>query len=486
LSQSPPEPKSEPNSGKAVGNFLSLGGGTILARLVALLGTTYIARTLGPEGFGLVGLAITISSYISLGITAGVNAIGAREVARQPEKAANLAASVISFRLLLAFGAFVMIALLSLCLPKPTIFKIVVCLTGLSYFTIAIDTTWVHQGLEQNRRVGIAMILTEVINTGLLLLLVNKPNNVVLVPLAMFFGQLVSAIFLGSSIFFKPNFIGNLREGFQVFSLSKFYFISKLSRTLILTFDIILLGFIWGDQAVGLYSAPYRICYMLFALATAINFSYLPNFTRAVPLGVKTVSAVATHSLELSWVIIAPFVVGGIVVTHPLLDFLFGSAYLEGAAACRLLLVTTGLFAIRGTIQNILMVYDRLKLEMGIVLTVAIFNVILNLYLIPRHGLVGAALATTLSEGIILLFSGLVIYQLGISPDIKLLFRISLAAILMGIVLFFLGGDRLNFFANIILGSLTYIFSIVLLRAVPHDLSLYLNRFHSHFFKHAD
>lgn len=485
MNQPLPEPKSETDSGKAISSFLSLGGGTILARLAALLGTTYIARVLGPEGFGLVGFALAISSYVSLIITAGVNIIGAREVARQPERAANLAASIILFRLLLACGAFVTIGLLSLAVPKPTIFKLVICLTGLSYFTIALDTAWVHQGLEQNRRVGIAMILTEAVNTGLLLLWVSKPNDVVWVPVAMFCGQLVAALFLGSSIFVKTHFKGNLREGFQLFDLSKFYFFSKLLRTLMLTFDIILLGFIWGDRSVGLYSAPYRICYMIFALSTAINFSYLPDFARSVPLGASKVSAVATRSLELSAIVIAPVVVGGIVIANPLLGFLFGSAYLEGTTACQLLLVTTGLFVIRGTIQNIIMVYDRLKLEMGIILTAAVLNITLDLYLIPDYGLTGAAVATTLSEGMVLLLGGLAIYRLEIFPDFRLSFRILLAAILMGIILFVFR-NSLNMFTSIGLGSLTYIFSILLLRAVPPDLSIYLTRFYSRLSKHAD
>jgi O-antigen/teichoic acid export membrane protein len=485
LNQPVLKPKSETHAGKAVGSLLSLGGGTILARLVAFIGTNYIARMLGPEGFGMVGFALAISSYISLAITAGVNAIGAREVARQPEKAASLAASVILFRLVLAVGAFISIGLLSWYLPKPTIFKLVICLTGLSYFTIALDTAWVHQGLEQNRRVGIAMILTEAINTGLLLLWVSKPNDVLWVPVAMFCGQLVSAVFLGSSIFSKTNFKGNLHEGFEIFNLSRFYFLSKLLRTLMLTFDIILLGFIWGDRAVGLYTAPYRICYMLIALSTAINFSYLPDFTRAVPLGASKVAAVATRSLELSGLIVAPFVVGGIAISNALLGFLFGSAYLEGSTACQILLVTTGLFVIRGTIQNTLMVYDRLKLEMGIVLAATILNVTLDLCLIPHYGLVGAAAATTLSEGLILLLGGLALYQLKILPDFRLLFRIFLAAILMGAVLFF-GEDRLSFFANLGLGTITYILSILMLRAIPVDLSLYLARLSPRFFKHVD
>ncbi len=64
-------------SGKILGNILSLGSGEIIARVVALLGITYVARRLGPEEFGVIGFAAALFGYLALAVTAGFNDIGA-------------------------------------------------------------------------------------------------------------------------------------------------------------------------------------------------------------------------------------------------------------------------------------------------------------------------------------------------------------------------------------------------------------------------
>src|SRR3989338_9177639 len=95
------------DSNKIVNSILSLGSGAIVSRLVAFIGTTYLARTLGPAGFGIIGFAIAICGYLSIAVTAGFDNIGAREVARRPQDASAIAASAIVVKLGLAFISFI-------------------------------------------------------------------------------------------------------------------------------------------------------------------------------------------------------------------------------------------------------------------------------------------------------------------------------------------------------------------------------------------
>src|SRR5438067_6469760 len=87
---------------KILGNVLSLSGGNVLSRLIAFAGTAYLARKLGPAGFGIIGFALALRSYFALSTTGGSNAVATREVARRPHDAAAIVASVILVRLVLA------------------------------------------------------------------------------------------------------------------------------------------------------------------------------------------------------------------------------------------------------------------------------------------------------------------------------------------------------------------------------------------------
>src|SRR5712671_4393153 len=99
--------------GKILENVLSLGGGDLISRLIAFAGTAYLARKLGPAGFGIIGFALALRSYFALMTTGGSNAVATREVARRPGDAPAIASSVTLVRLVLAclaVGAMALIA----------------------------------------------------------------------------------------------------------------------------------------------------------------------------------------------------------------------------------------------------------------------------------------------------------------------------------------------------------------------------------------
>ncbi len=385
-------------SRKILGNILSLGSGELIARVVAFLGITYVARRLGPEEFGIIGFAAALFGYLALTVTGGFNDIGAREVARRPREASSIAASVIIVRLALACVALVTIGLAAWSLNKPPTVKLVLLLMGLLFFPLALDTSWVYKGLERNRLVGIALILSQILYVGVVLIVVNEPRDVLLVPVAQFLGEMSAAMMLAVLLFRSKKITVNLREGLSILRSSSFWAVSRLMRMLMYTFSVVLLGFLLGEREVGLYTAPYRICFLLVAIAAVIHSSYLPAITRAATQGMEQAVAAAERSLNLTATIAAPLIVGGVITSASLLQVVFGAEYREGAAAFRFLILSIGFVFILGPVHNMLVVYDRLKAEMLIFAIAAGVNVGLNILIIPRYGLVGAGFVAALSE----------------------------------------------------------------------------------------
>ncbi len=363
-------------SGKILGNILSLGSGVVIARVMAFIGTTYVARKLGPEQFGIIGFAAALFGYLALAVTAGFNDIGSREVARRPREASSIAASVIIIRLALAFIALIIIGAAAWSLNKPPTLKLVLVLMGLSFFSLALDVSWVYNGLEQNWRVSGALILSQALYVLTVLIAVNGPEDVIFVPFGLFLGELVAAVALGLPLFRSRGKVSlDLREGLHMLRSSSFMAVTRLMRTLMYTFDVVLIGFLLGEREVGLYTAPYRVCFLLVALAVAIQSSYLPAITRAFAENAQQVSYIAERSVTLATAVAAPMIVGGMVLSASLLQTVFGHQYIEGSEAFRLLILSTGFVFIHGAIHNILLAYDRLKIEMLIVAIAAVINV---------------------------------------------------------------------------------------------------------------
>lgn len=450
------------------GSVVSLGGGALAARLVAFGGTAYIARVLGPAAFGIIGFALALTKYFRLAVDGGFAPVGAREVAAYPHRAAELAANMIVFRLLVAGGALLVLGVIALILPKPVEVRLVVFLMGLELLSLAVDTSWVYKGLERNRPVGVALVLAEVASVLGLLAFVRGPSDVVIVPLAFVSGQFAASAYLAWPLFRGNSVMGRVRAGYMLFRSAGALIVTKLMRVLFFSFDVLMLGFILGEAAVGLYTAAYRICFVVTAFGVALTFSYLPEFTRAVSQGAGNVGEVTGRSLELSAVLVFPLAVGGVVVAQPLLTAVFGAPYAEGALAFQLLLPSVGLTLLRGTHSNVLLVHGRLRQDMWIVVTATLLNVVLNVVLIPRYGIAGAAVATLVAEALNLLLGFIMAARLGVPVRLSPFTRSMAAAAVMAAVLV-LVGPSLHVVLRIVLGGVTYVGALVLFDGVPQD-----------------
>jgi len=465
------------DSRKLINNILALGTSEILARVIAFVGTAYLARVLGPTGFGIIGFALAIVGYLSIGVARGFEQVGAREIARYPSDALSMAASVTVIKVGLAFCGLALLGILAYFLNKPLDVRLVVMLTGLSLFSLALDTSWVFKGLERNHMVGLALILGQILYVGTVVLVVNEPSDVFLVPVAQFVGQMGAAILLAVSLF-RLGEIGkgvglDFRQGLRLIRSSGYMMLTKLMRALIFTFDVVLLGFILGEREVGLYSASYRVCFLLLAITASIQIAYLPIFTRVAQKGKQQISEMAGRLLEVSSAISIPMVVGGVLLAGPLLTTLFGVEYLEGKAAFQLLIFSIGLIFFHSVIHNILLVYDRLKVEMWIMAMGAGINIVLNIILIPLYGLVGAASATVLAEGLILLMGSLFVWKkMGISLFLSAVYRPVLATAIMGASLITL---ELNFNLAWLLGMgvIVYVTALATIGGIPQDIRSY-------------
>ncbi len=397
--------------------------------------------------------------------------MAAREVARRPSDAPAIAASVILVRLvfaLLAMGAMAMIAWL---IDKPLATKLVIVLSGLSFLTLAVDTSWAYKGLERNRPVAISMILGQTLFVVLVLLFVRGPGDVVYVPVAQFTGEVVAASVLTMLLLRVGPVEWHFSEGLRILRSSGNLLASQILRTLIFNFDVLLLGFLLGEKPVGLYVAPYRFCFLLLAIAVAIQTSYLPAFTRAAAVGPAALGEITKRAMAFSAAVGAPLVVGGMVVARPLLRAFFGPDYVDGTTAFRLLILSIGLIFLHGHLQNIFLVRDQTFKQMLIIAGGTALNIVLNFLLIPAWGIAGAAASTVAAEGLILVLAWLAVRAMGVCFRFSATLRPVLAAAVMGATLLALRTAE-NLALSVIVGAAVYAAALVLLRGIPEDTRL--------------
>ncbi len=464
----PLEPPAPWSSRRLMSNVLSLSGGEVLSRLVAFFGTAWVARRVGPEGFGAIGFATAVCGYLSIAVLAGFNDVGAREVARRPSEAPTLAAGAMAMRLLLAITAFAALAVIVPFLNEPATVKWVVLLTGLSFFSLALDGGWVLKGLERNALVGLSLIVAQCVYVATVLAAVRRPGDVTLVPVARFAGEMLAAGMLGYGILRLGRPHVHLAIGWRMLKASGFLTLSRLLRALIFSFDVVVITILLGTGPAGYYTAAYSLCYLLLAIAVSTSVSFLPLLTRAHLEGEGPLGDAAGRAIELAAAIGAPLVVGGMLLAGPLLHLVFGPGYEAGAGALAVLLLSIGCIFLWGTVHNVLLVCDRTGAEMWTIAVAAILNVGLNLLLVGRYGLVGAAGSTALAELLILVSGTWLARQAGVrwrwGPTLRPLAATAVMALGVWLV-----RDRWPLVMSVALGGIIYILLLLLL-GVPREV----------------
>jgi O-antigen/teichoic acid export membrane protein len=462
------EPPAAWSSRRLMANVLSLSGGEVLARVVAFFGTAWVARKVGPDGFGAIGFAAAVCGYLSIAVSAGFNDVGARQVARNPAQAPMLAAGATAVRLLLAICAFAVLALVVPFLNEPPTVKWVVLLTGLSFFSLALNGGWVLKALERNVLVAISLVAAQIIYVLAVLAAVRRPQDVMLVPVARFAGEMVAAVLLGWGILRLGRPRIHLAAGWRILKGSGFLTLSLLLRSLIFTFDVVVITIVLGTAPAGYYTAAYSLCYLLLAVAVSANVSFLPLLTRAHLQGNAALGEASGRTIELAAAIGAPLIAGGIVLAAPLLHLVFGSGYEQGAGALAVLLLSIGSIFLWGTVHNVLLVCERTGAEMWTIAAAAALNVGLNLVLVKRYGLVGAAWSTVAAEAVILIAGTLLARSDGVRWRWGPIARPLAAALVMAAAVYVVR-DRWPLVTAVALGAAVYCV-VLLILGVPREV----------------
>lgn len=282
---------------------------------------------------------------------------------------------------------------------SPTV-KALMVVGSLGALPQALNVTWAYKALEQTGRISIGLGLGQLVALLLVLVLVHGPSDLIRVPVAQVLGEVALTVFLLPMIVIGWR-ASSFKEGLTVLRGANAAVVARMFRALIVTADMVMLGFLAEASELGYYSAAYRVCFLLTAIAASAHVVFQPALMRAGTDALRA-SVVLSEALWMASAIGLPLVVGGGIVGPDLLALLFGDSYRAGGDAFRLLLVAMGLLFVHGALSGSFLARNELGLQMRLVGVAAALNISLNAVLIPSHGIVGASVATVAAEGLTL------------------------------------------------------------------------------------
>ncbi len=173
----------------------------------------------------------------------------------------------------------------------------------------------------------------------------------------------------------------------------------------------LMLAHLRGERSVGLYSANVNLAFTVLLLSQAIVTAVFPIVAQSGSLAEPALRPLLRRATTISLALSLPLAIGTAAVAPSLLTLLYGPSYAQGATSLRLLMGAVPVLFLTNLLGHCLAALGRQPVVLLVAIGNAVFNLALNLWLIPRFDYAGASVATWITE-----FAGLVSFTLILWP----------------------------------------------------------------------
>jgi O-antigen/teichoic acid export membrane protein len=383
-------------------NVVQLAIGGASAQILGFFVILLLGQRLGAELFGEISFAQAALVYLMLFSDPGLKILGTRRIAQSGATDPFIVPGVWTLRLVLAAAVFLIWSAFLLLLHPDSPRNWLLWGYGLAILPIAYSTEWIHTGYERLRPVAVSRVLRNVLHLVLVFWLIRSPLDWAWAPALFVITYLAASLYLyavARKAAVIPGLILRRDVSAAVIRSALPLGISAVMIQIYYSLDSIIIGILRTPQELGYYSAAYKIILFLLAIADTFGTVLLPTLSRiTAEKDPERLRQTLPEIVNLLLLIGVPLTLGVMILAQETLAFLFGTGYLPGAAAMKILAVT--IFAVFGNLPFgvLLLALHREKKYTLAVTAGAAVNLVLNLILIPPFGIVGAAAATLASE----------------------------------------------------------------------------------------
>lgn len=260
---------------------------------------------------------------------------------------------------------------------------------------------WVLKALERFDAEAVSLVAERALLLGAGMAVLAAGQGVVALCLVFAAVRLAESLVLGGFIHFR---VLPLRPRYEpplwwdLFRKGLPYAYAGAMITLVFDVDAVLLEAMRGPEEVGWYRAPVQVLAGLTLVPRVIGYAFIPTMAALHATSPATVSELYRRGSKYLLVVGLPVAAFGALESPRFVHLLFGDAYAPSAAASRLLLPAAVFMFLSNFGETTLACVNRWRTIVIVSTATLALNVALNLWWIPRHGFLGSAWATLLSE----------------------------------------------------------------------------------------
>ena len=186
---------------------------TFSTYILNLVIVPYQTRVLGPEKYGLRGLAVAIITYVQLFIDFGFLLSATEEVANNQDdkgKISKIFTAVTLNKLMLSAVAAVVLIGVCMLVPRWKENLLFISLYCASTVLSSLIPDFLYRGIEKMGSITVRTVLIRVFFTAMVLVFVKKPEDYLLIPILQMIGNGVALVATYFHLYFKigVRFVG--------------------------------------------------------------------------------------------------------------------------------------------------------------------------------------------------------------------------------------------------------------------------------------
>ncbi len=391
---------------KYFANTSWLMGERVLRMVVSLFVGIYVARYLGPEGFGLLSYTLSFVWLFSSLASFGLDDILVRELVQSPEKRNNLLGTVFWLKVCgtVVMGTAIALVLQLKAEEQQTCWMIALITFGFLFqATNVVD--FYFQSQVQSKFAVRAQAFQLLITSLFKIYLVWNQAELIWFAFALMLDQAVVAVLFLIMYRWKiewfPFFSFTWTQAKKLMRDAWPLIFAGMVVSVYMKIDQVMLKEMLNTKAVGVYAAAVKLCEAWYFVPTAVIASLFPAVIEAR----KNSELLYYERVQKLYDLM---VWGSVAVAIPstlladwIILILYGADFQEAAVVLRLY-IWAGIFVSLGVASSKWLVAENLqRYSFYITALGAVLNISCNFWLIPIYGIKGAVFATLISYFIV-------------------------------------------------------------------------------------
>lgn len=380
----------------------------VLVTVLPIITTPYITRTLGLRANGIHSFTESIVTYFIILGSIGTSLYGIRKIAYvsdDGEQLSKVTAEIMLLKLaLMLITLAVYIPLLCINNEFAYIYRIQI----INIVANGIDISWFYQGIEDFKKVTLRNLLVKMIFIACLFLFIKKPSDLSLYVFFTVVGALIGNLIM---IYYLPKYI-------DIHSVKKVDLLCHIKPSLLLfvpqamnyiyaLLDRSMLGWMTNTDNVSIYDQAQRLVRMITAILQSVGYAMMARVANLTAGNDREgIKEYIKKSADFNFFLAFPATFGILGIADDFIPFFLGKEYVEVIPTLKVLSVLILTMSINNVLGvQLLMPIGKERAYTVATASGAVVNVLVNIILIPKLGILAACISSIAAEIVVLLIS---------------------------------------------------------------------------------